>query len=169
MVGRCATTLAVADGRVTNPATNKTLTYGLSSTRGEKLVTTVSSAAPFIAARDWKIAGTPVAKAQGRDFVTGKHQYPSDITLPGMIFGKVLRPEGYNATLDSIDTSAAEKMPGVKLVRDGDFIGVVAPEMWVAEQAVKAIKAKWTIPPQPSNTGIFEYFKDNPDGGGGRG
>ena len=69
-----------------------------------------------------------------------------------MMFGKVLRATGYNATLDSIDTSAAEKMPGVKLVRDGDFIGVVAPDAWTAEEAIASIQAKWTVPPQPSNT-----------------
>ena len=160
-----AATLAVSDGRVTNPATKKSLTYG-QITGGEKLVTTVSANAPLIPAKDWKVAGTPVPKALGREFVTGKHQYPSDIMVAGMMFGKVLRPEGYNATLDSIDTAAAEKMPGVKVVRDGDFIGVVAPSMWEAEQAVAAIKAKWTVPSQPSNNGIFEYFKNNPEQGG---
>ena len=44
------------------------------------------------------------------------------------MFGAVLRPEGFNATLVSLDTGAAEKIPDVKVVREGDFIGVVAPE-----------------------------------------
>ena len=160
-----AATLVVASGKVTNPANRQSLSYG-QLTHGEKLVTTVSSNLPLTPAKDWKVAGTAVPKAQGRDLVTGKHQYPSDIVLPGMMFGKVLRPQGYNATLDSIDTSAAEKMPGVKVVRDGDFIGVVAPDMGTAEQAILAIKAKWTVPAQPSNDGIFDYFKSNPDTGG---
>ena len=160
-----AATLTVADSKITDPATKQSLTYG-QLTRGEKLVAVVSSNVPLMPAKDWKVAGTPVPKAQGRDLVTGKHQYPSDIVLPGMMFGKVLRPSGYNATLDSIDTSAAEKMSGVKLVRDGDFTGVVAPDMWTAEQALLAIKAKWTVPPQPSNNGIFDYFKSNPESSG---
>lgn len=79
------------------------------------------------------------------------------------MFGKVLRPTGFNATLVSVDTSAAEKMPGVKVVRDGDFIGVAAPDAWTAEQAVVAIKATWTVPLQPSNKNIFDYLKDNPE------
>jgi len=66
-----------------------------------------------------------------------------------MMFGKVLRATGFNATLVSVDTSAAEKMPGVKLVRDGDFIGVVAPDAYMAEQAIAAIQAKWTVPRSP--------------------
>ena len=155
-------TLTIADGKITNPATKKSLTYG-DLTRGEKLVTIVSTSAPLTSAKDWKVAGTAIPKANGREFVTGKHQYPSDISLPGMMFGKVLRPTGYNATLDSVDTSAAEKIPGVKLVRDGDFIGVVAPDAYTAEHAVSVIKAKWTIPAQPSNKNIFDYLKNNPE------
>ena len=161
-----AASLVVANGKITAPNANQSLTYG-ELTKGEKLVATVSANAPLIPAKDWKIAGTPVPKANGRDFVTGKHQYPSDITLPGMMFGKVLRPSGYNATIDSVDTTAAEKMPGVKLVRDGDFIGLVAPDAWTAEQALATIKAKWNVPAgQPSNQTIFDYLKNTPEAGG---
>ena len=157
--------LTVADGVVTDPATKKSLKYG-EITRGEKLVATVSDRESLIPPKDWKVAATPVPKANGRAFVTGKHQYPSDIMLPGMMFGKVLRPAGYNATLDFVNTSAAEKMPSVKIVRDGDFVGVVAPNAWDAEQAVLAIKANWKIAPgQPSNENIFEYLKSHPEQG----
>jgi isoquinoline 1-oxidoreductase len=167
-----AAALIVADGKVSAPNARQSLTYG-QLTKGEKLVTTVSANVPLLPAKDWKIAGTPVPKANGREFVTGKHQYPSDIMLPGMMFGKVLRPTGFNATLDSLDTTAAEKIPGVKLVHDGDFIGVVAPDAYTAEQAVTAIKAKWTVPAAPSNANIFDYLKNTPEsagrgGGGGR-
>ena len=164
-----ATSLTVANGKITDPASNESIGYG-QLTKGEKLVTTVSSTVSFIPAKDWKIAGTAIPKANGREFVTGKHQYPSDIVLTGMMFGKVLRPQGYNATLDSVDTAAAEKMPGVKLVRDGDFIGLVAPDAWTAEQALAAIKAKWNVPAgQPSNANIFDYLKSNPEAGRGGG
>ncbi len=161
-----AASLTIADGKVTNPASRQSLSYG-QLTRGEKLVATVSSTAPLIPASAWKVAGTPVPKAYGREFVTGKHKYPSDISLPGMMFGKVLRPTGFSATLDSLDTAAVEKMPGVKLVRDGDFIGVVAPDAYTAEQAIDAIHAKWTVPAQPSNQNIFEYLKNNAESGRG--
>ena len=120
-------TLTAADGKVIDPKTTRSITYG-GLTRGEKLVRVVSAEERLTPAANWKIAGTAVPKAEGRDFVTGKHQYPSDITRPEMQFGAVLRPEGFNATLASLDTSAAEKLPGVKVVHDGDFIGVVAPD-----------------------------------------
>jgi isoquinoline 1-oxidoreductase len=156
-----AASLVVADGKVTAPKANQSFTYG-QLTQGEKLVTTVSSAVPLMPAKDWKIAGTPVIKVNGREFVTGKHKFPSDISLPGMMFGKIVRPSGFSATLDSVDTSAAEKLPGVKVIRDGDFIGVVAPDAWTAGQAAAAIKTKWNVAPgQPSNKNLFEYLKTN--------
>lgn len=155
--------LTASEGKITTPDGQKFITYG-NLTRGEDLVRSVPGDPPLTPATEWKIAGTPVPKANGREFVTGKHQFPSDIVRPGMIFGAVLRPDGYNAKLDTIDTSAAEKMPGVKVVRDGEFTGVVADDASAAHQAVKAIKAKWTVPPQPSNEGLFDYLKANPDG-----
>ena len=87
-----------ADGKVTDPKTQRSLNYG-ELTHGENLVKIVSSDDPLTPASEWKIAGTPVPKAQGRDFVTGKHVYPSDVVRPGMMFGAVLRPDGFNAKL----------------------------------------------------------------------
>jgi isoquinoline 1-oxidoreductase len=159
-----AASLTAADGKITDPQNVRSLAYG-ELTRGEKLVKTVSTDESLTPPREWKIAGTAVPKAEGRDFVTGKHKYPSDITRPEMMFGAVLRADGFNATLASLDTSAAEKFPGVKVVRDGDFIGLVAPDAFTAENAVSAIHAKWNVPAQPSNQGLFAYLKNNPESG----
>jgi isoquinoline 1-oxidoreductase len=156
--------LSAAEGKVTDPENSRSLAYG-ELTRGEKLVKTVSSAESLTAATQWKIAGVSVPKAEGRDFVTGKHKYPSDISLPEMMFGAVLRPDGFNATLVSLDTGAAEKLPGVKVVRDGDFIGLVAPDAFTAQHALSTIQARWDVPAQPSNQGLFAYLKNNPESG----
>jgi isoquinoline 1-oxidoreductase len=122
---------------------------------------TVSAATPLTPASDWKIAGTAVPKVNGRDFVTGKHKYPSDIVRPGMMFGKVLRPQGFNATLGSLDTTQAEKIPGATVVHDGNFIAVAAPGPPTAERALSALHATWNVPAQPSNQGLFESFKQS--------
>jgi isoquinoline 1-oxidoreductase len=50
-------------------------------------------------------------------------------------------------------------------VRDGDFIGLVAPDAFAAQHALSAIHAKWSVPAQTSNQGLFEYLKNNPDTG----
>jgi isoquinoline 1-oxidoreductase len=150
--------LRAENGRVTNPATKASLGYG-EITKGEKLTRTLAGDPALTPASEWKIAGTAVPKVDGREFVTGKHAYPSDIVRPGMVFGKVLRPAGYNATLVSVDASAAEKIPGVQVVRDGDFVGVVADDVWTAEQALLKIDAKWQVPPQISNAELFAALK----------
>ena len=155
--------LTAADAKVSSPNAGQSLSYG-ELTRGEKLVQTISAEVSMTPASDWKIAGTAVPKVNGRDFVTGKHKYPSDIVRPGMMFGKVLRPEGFNATLASLDTTRAEKIPGVTVVHDGDFIAVAAPDPPTAERALSALQAKWNVPAQPSNQGLFASFKQSSKG-----
>src|SRR5450631_239851 len=155
-------TLRVADGKVMEAQRGRSLTYG-ELTRGEKLVKTVSGDERLTPASNWKIAGTAILKAGGRDFVTGKHQYPSDITRPDMMIGKVLRPDGFKAKLVSLDASEAEKLPGVKVVHDGDFVGVVAGDVSTAQRALSALHAKWTVPAQISNERLFDYLKNNPE------
>jgi CO/xanthine dehydrogenase Mo-binding subunit len=150
--------LVAESGKVSNPKTGEALAYG-AITRGEKLVRTVSGDPPLTPAAAWKIAGTAVPKADGRDFVTGRHVYPSDVARPGMLFGKVLRPAGFNAAIVSADTSEAAKLPGVQIVRDGDFIGVVADDVWTAEQALAKIQAKWIVPPQISSQDLFDALR----------
>ena len=155
--------LEAAEGRVTNPKTQASLSYG-EITRGEQLTETVSGDPPLTPASAWKIAGTPQPKVDGRDFVTGRHQYPSDIVRQGMRFGKVVRPTGFNATLISADTSAAEKMPGVQVVRDGSFIGVVGDDVWTAELAVGKIQAQWKVPPQIGNAELMSAIRKGAGG-----
>jgi nicotinate dehydrogenase subunit B len=158
--------LVAADGKVTNPQTKQSFTYG-ELTQGHNMVKVVGADSALTPATEWKIAGQPAPKVDGREFVTGRHQYTSDMQVDGMMHGKVLRPAGFNAKLTSLDTSGAEKTAGVKVVHDGDFVGVVAAEAWTAERAVEAIKAQWSVPPQPSNANLFEYLRGNQGKAGG--
>src|SRR4029079_12722773 len=99
-------------------------------------------------------------------------EYASDVRRPEMLFGKVLRPSSYKAKLTSLDISAAEKMPGVKVVREGDFVGVTAPTDRAASEALNAVKAEWKTVPQPSSEELAKYLKEHPStgrGGGGFG
>ncbi len=157
-----AATLTAANGKVIDSKQSRSFTYG-ELTHGEKLIKTVSGEEHLTPATEWKIAGTAVAKVDGRDFVTGAHKYPSDMILPEMQFGAVLRPDGFNAKLASLDTSAAEKLNGVRVVRDGDFVGVVAPDAYTAQHALTSIQANWNVPTQPSHEGLYEYLKSNPE------
>jgi len=153
-------------GKVIDPRTARSFTYG-ELTGGQDLVHVVSDSEILASAADWKIAGTSLPKADGRDFVTGRHQYPSDIVRENMLFGAVLRPTGYDATLVSLDSSAVEKLPGVQVVHEGDFVGVVAPDGFTAQRAVSLLRAQWKVPAQPSNRELFALLKDSSDPGDG--
>lgn len=150
--------LTVADGKVIDPRNKKSMEFG-KLTKGQKLLKVISETAAPTPADKWKIAGTSVAKVDGRAFVTGKHRYTSDTKRPEMLFGKVLRPSAFNASLVSAETKDAEAMPGVKVVRDRDFIGVTAPDAHTATRAAAAIKAEWKAETQPSAKDLFEYLR----------
>jgi isoquinoline 1-oxidoreductase len=137
-------------------------------TQGKKLVKVVSSESPVTPADKWSVAGTSVAKVDGRAFVTGAHCYTPDVKRHGMLIGKVLRPPSFKATLASVQTKDAEA-PGITVVHDGDFVGVAAPSERAALEALERIKAEWRSVPQPSSKELFAYLKEHPRTGGGRG
>ena len=156
--------LVADNGRITDPASKKSATYG-ELTNGEKLMATVTDP-PETPPTAWRVMGTSKPKVNGRDFVTGRHQYTSDLSRPGMLFGKVLRPPSFGAEITSLDTKQAQTIPGVTVVSDGNFIGVTAPDSETAEHALKLINANWSEKPGPSNANLFQYLKDNEENRG---
>ena len=73
----------------------------------------------------YEVIGKPVTREDGPDKVSGDHVYPADVSLPGMIFGKVLRSPFPHARIVSIDTSRAEGLAGVRAVVTGkDLLGM---------------------------------------------
>ncbi|MGH9754588.1 MAG: molybdopterin cofactor-binding domain-containing protein [Blastocatellia bacterium] len=153
--------LIAANGKVTHPATDRSLSYGELS-KGQKIMKAIGAAEPA-PSEEWKVAGKTLRKINGRDIVTGKHQFTPDIKPPGMLHGKVLRPSAFGATLASIDSKEAEKLTGVTVVRDGDFVGVAAPNEETAARAVAAIRAEWKITPQVSAKELFEHLRKTPN------
>jgi nicotinate dehydrogenase subunit B len=139
-------------------------------TKGQKLTQAVAENPPTTAPDKWKVAGHSAPKANARAFVNGQHKYTSDMKLPGMLHGKILRPPSFGATAVSVDTKEAEAMPDVVIVRDGEFVGVAAPTEFAAARALKAIKVEWKTTEQVSGKDVFDHFKKNARGGeGGRG
>jgi nicotinate dehydrogenase subunit B len=161
-------TLTASEGKITHAPTQRSFSYG-ELTQGKKLAKTVRADASTTPPAQWKVAGTSVPKVDGRAMVTGKHCYASDVRLPGMLHGKILRPATLKATLTSVNLKEAEAMTGVTVVREGEFIGVAAPDLLQAEKALATIQAEWKSPPQPSDKTLFEDLKQEGNGGAGRG
>jgi nicotinate dehydrogenase subunit B len=156
-----AANLHAENGMIVNPATKEKINYG-ALTKGKQLLMTISDNVRVIAAKDWKVAGKSIPKVDQKDFITGRHQYVSDMKLPGMLYGKVLRPPSYGAKLIEADVTKAKNIAGVIVVKDGDFVGVAAPDSTTAKKALLAIDAKWEeSKDHPSNANIFDYLLKN--------
>jgi nicotinate dehydrogenase subunit B len=92
------------------------------------------------------VMGQPVPRVDIPAKVTGGAAYVQDMRLPGMVHARVVRPPSYGAQLMDCDTPAVEKLPGVvKVVRDGNFLAVVAAKEFQAIKAMAALSsaAKW--------------------------
>ena len=154
------TDVRIVNARFVNHDASKSLTLA-EVAKGRKLVKTIPPDEAITPVRDWTVAGTPVPKVDGRDFVNGKHQYTTDLKREGMLYGRIVRPSALEAKLVTSDTKAAEAIPGVVVVRDGDFIGVAAPDRETAIRAEKVIAVHWEAPGQPGNDELFDYLKKN--------
>jgi nicotinate dehydrogenase subunit B len=96
--------------------------------------------------------------------VTGGPSYAQDVRLPGMVFGRVVRPPSYRAELVSFDEGAIKAMPGVVTVmRDGSFLAVAAEREEQAINASRALRAsaKWRESPDlpPPAPGLFDHLQ----------
>jgi nicotinate dehydrogenase subunit B len=98
----------------------------------------------------FKVMGQPIPRVDIPAKVTGGAAYVQDMRLPGMVHARVVRPPSYGGQLTACDTSAVEKLPGVvKVVRNGNFLAVVAKKEFQAIKAMAALSAaaKWQETP----------------------
>jgi CO/xanthine dehydrogenase Mo-binding subunit len=98
----------------------------------------------------YKVMGQPLQRVDIPAKVTGGAAYIQDMRLPGMVHARVVRPPSYGAQLTECDTSAVEKLPGVvKVVRNGNFLAVVAQKEFQSIKAMRALSAaaKWRETP----------------------
>ncbi len=108
------------------------------------------------------ISGKPTDRRDGKAKVTGDAKFAGDIRFPGMLCARILRPPAHGAKLISADTSAAEKIPGTQVIRDGDLVAVLHEHVDMAEKALGLIKAEFE--PSPSkldNSNIFEHLRNS--------
>jgi len=80
-----------------------------------------------MAKREFKYVGHSVARVDGLEKVTGKAKFVGDLTVPGMVYGKILRSTYPHARIRSIDASRAEALPGVVAVLTAADIGDLNP------------------------------------------
>src|SRR5262249_28979696 len=95
--------------------------------------------------KDYRPGGKPGPGRHTPPQVTGRFTYMQDFRVPGMLHGRVVRPPALDAKLESVDEGSIKDIPGiVKVVREGNFLGLVAENEWAAIKAAQQIKARWT-------------------------
>ena len=113
-----------------------------------------------VKAAGFQVIGTSPRRKDGLDKVTGRAKYAGDVVLPGMLHAAILRPPAHGAKLRSVDTAAAEKMRGIRVVKDGGMVAVLADAPDGAREALAAIKAEWEpAPAGPDDRTIFEHMR----------
>ena len=168
-----AATLQVRDGEITNKVTGQKLTYAdlaKSTDVVDAFSKNIRSDVTVTAVGEWKVLGSPVPRPNNRDLVIGTHRFPSDVVRLNMLYGKVLRPPSYGATLESIDLTVVKAMKDVVVVQEGQFVGFAAPSSYRATEAMAAAAktASWKTVPHPSSKSIHAYLKEHAQTGRGR-
>lgn len=110
----------------------------------------------------YTVVGQPIPRVDLEPKILGKWQYVTDVRVPGMLHGRVVRPAGVGAKLMSVDDSAAKKIPGyVQTVTKGNFVGVVAENEWAAIRAAKALRVSWSAPQQafPEQKDLYPHMR----------
>src|SRR5262249_4941328 len=112
---------------------------------GRRFVSTVNTAASPKRPSDYRVVGTSVARIDIPAKLTGGPSYVHDLRLPGMLHARVIRPPTIGATVESIDESSVRDVPGhVRVVREANFVGVVAEREEQAIHAAGSLKVRWT-------------------------
>ena len=159
-LGTPAEDLIVEQGTVRSRGGGKQVTYG-ELIGGKTFSLKLDKQAPLKDPAKYKIVGQSVPRFDIPGKMTGQFTYMQDFKVPGMLHGRVVRPAAIGATLLSVDESSARDVPGlVKVVRQGNFLGVVAESEWSAILAAQKLKANWSNwEGLPEQSALWEYVR----------
>jgi isoquinoline 1-oxidoreductase len=161
--------VSIVDGKIVRadaPAGTSQMGFG-ELTKGQKITKTIARDVPMA-----RPLSQSAPKLAARDFVTGKHKYAPDLTCPGMLYGRVLRPPAFGATLTNLAAPTLPGVtPGVTIVHEKNFVGVAAADAQAAGAALSQLKAEWKREPVPpgavSGPKLYEYLKQTAESGEG--
>jgi isoquinoline 1-oxidoreductase len=129
---------------------------------GRKIARKLEQKAVIKAPSEFKIIGKSPVRLDATAKVTGAAQFSGDIRFPDLLYAKIVRPEVYRSVLKSADTSQAEKISGVLVVKEPDMVAVLHADPEIAEKACVAVKAEYDAPVSTldENT-IFDHVVKN--------
>ena len=150
--------LQVKAGVVSDPsAQGKRVTYA-QLVQGKRIERHLAKA-PVKPVRAYTVVGQSPRRKDALEKATGKAKYAGDMAIPGTLHARILRPPAHGATLKDVDTSAAEKVAGARVVRDGDLIAVLHERPDLADKALGLVKAQFQRPrPGVDDKTIFDHL-----------
>jgi nicotinate dehydrogenase subunit B len=123
--------------------------------------------APPKARTEYKIVGARVPRPDMHEKVSGKYIYVQHVRLPGMLHGRLVLPRGQGPYGESpkviaIDEQSIKDIPGVRIVRRGNFLGVAAEREWDAIRAAKQLKVSWApvATTLPGDARLHESYRE---------
>jgi nicotinate dehydrogenase subunit B len=147
------TRLRAENGFVVDRNDNRTRVAFGALVQGRRLERRVDSKPSLKKAADCRVIGKPLPVGNSVDKVTGRAKFTGDVRLPGMLYGRVLRPSAHGAQMKKVDLAAARRFPDARVLQDGDFIAVVHPTPDGAAAALALVRADWVRAPALVNDG----------------
>ena len=172
--------LKLASTKLNAPVERLTVSKGIVSVTGEQSRSVTygeligdrrfnlafTGTAPVKPVSDYKLVGLPLTRRDIPEKVRGTYAYMQHARVPGMLHGRVVRPRGQSAygtgaKILSIDESSISGIPGARVVRRGDFLGVVAENEWSAVQAAQRLKVTWDLKPVLPANALHEQMRSS--------
>jgi nicotinate dehydrogenase subunit B len=156
--------LQVERGRVFVIGKRRGVTYG-ELIGDERFELAFTGKAPLKEAGSYRLVGARQSRVDLAGMLDGTHTYIQHLRMPGMLHARVIRPRGQaaygaGARVLAVDDSALAAIPDARLLRRGDFLGVVATREWDAVRAAQAVRVEWESPPPlPGNAGLHAQMR----------
>src|SRR6266568_5788984 len=108
-----------------------------------------------------KIVGQPIKREDVAPKVFCEQDFVTDLKVPGMVHGRMIRPRVAGAVPVKVDDSAIKDVPGIKVVWEKGFLGVVADKEWDAIKAAQTLKVEWSEakPPFPDQAALYDHIR----------
>jgi CO/xanthine dehydrogenase Mo-binding subunit len=160
--GKPATEFDTADGEVRPKSGGAGIRFG-DLVDDKRFGIKVDAKAKLRNPSSYKIVGQPLARPDIPDKVSGRHVYVHDFKLDGMLHARIVRPPAVGAKLIAVDEASIKTIPGARVVRVNDFVGVVAADEWDAVSAARMLKARWSeSAPLPGAAAVREWMRAGP-------
>ena len=124
----------------------------------------IKVAAKEKAAADYKVVGKPLPRRDVAWKVYGTDDYVTDVRVKDMLHARVIRPPRAACKVRAVDDGSIRSIKGARVIREKDFVAVVAPREWDAVRAAQMLKVDWHALEGafPGSDGLYDHIRKAP-------